>query len=113
MADPVINSTSIAQRPDVYIEPGTGPAMQPFRPPGFEDEFGTLTIDDDDVDNYGEAFVPPQGEGSEAGAGLQPPDVFTIISQTPRIATDGRTVMDVVVNIGDTLGATSFELRFI
>jgi hypothetical protein len=111
MAESQISSTQIVQRPDVYIEPGTGPSIVPFRVESGNDEFGILSIENEpgELDD----FTPPMGDADGSGSGLQPPDYFQVISQTARIAPDGTTVMDLIVEIGDVLGATGYELRYV
>lgn len=42
---------------------------------------------------------------------LNTPTGLIIVSQTPRIGSDGRTVVDVVFDVSDVAGATDYEIR--
>lgn len=43
--------------------------------------------------------------------GLQPPDTVTIIEQVFRKGADGRTVVDLVIEVEDVPGAQTYEVR--
>ena len=43
--------------------------------------------------------------------GLDAPRYLTIISQTARITSDGKTLIDVVLEVEDVPGATHYEIR--
>jgi len=47
-----------------------------------------------------------------AGAiGLQPPENITIVEQIVRKASDGRSLVDLVIEVEDMPGATEYEVR--
>lgn len=43
--------------------------------------------------------------------GLQPPETVTVIEQITRKGADGRSVVDLVVEVQDMPGATEYEVR--
>jgi shikimate 5-dehydrogenase len=43
--------------------------------------------------------------------GLEPPANITIVSQTVKVAADGRFVVDVVIDVEDAPGVTTYESR--
>ena len=58
----------------------------------------------DDTD--GEVDVPDDGSDD-----LATPSWLNVVSQTARSSSDGRTVVDVVVEVEDILGALTYEVR--
>lgn len=44
-------------------------------------------------------------------AGLQPPSTITVVDQVFRKGADGRTVVDLIIEVPDMPGATEYEIR--
>lgn len=47
----------------------------------------------------------------DGGIDLATPSWMNVVSQTPRSSSDGRTVVDVVIEVEDVLGALTYEVR--
>jgi len=66
----------------------------------------------DEVD-YGEMGGDYYTYGGDTGSTdlLYPPDSVTVVSQTVRISADGRAVVDVVLEIDDTISGVTYDVR--
>lgn len=65
------------------------------------DELG-LGIDDTDLS--------AEGEANNLSNGLMPPDYVSVISQVMRQTSDGRYVVDIILDVEDIPGATNYEV---
>src|SRR5690349_9276582 len=76
-----------------------------FIPDGVDEfEYQSESVEDDASEEYDEI-----GEETDE---LSPVYTITIVSQTPKKSDDGlSTVVDVVVEVTDTVGADNYELR--
>lgn len=70
-------------------------------------------VPDDAIDIQVETLGDDESDLDEdvTAASLETPDVFSIISQTVRIGSDGRQVIDVVFEVEDVSGASGYEIR--
>lgn len=105
MAANPISSNSIVKRPEVYIEPGTGPSIQPLREPQDTDQGAML--------DEGEVILPSDDIIGTIPGTISAPENLTVISQTIRVLPDGTSVVDVVLDVEEVLGASRYEVRFI
>lgn len=66
----------------------------------------TVEYDEFQQGEDGEGF----GDQSGLGSGLLPPDYVNVVSQVMRQTTDGRYVVDVILDVEDVPGVTGFEV---
>lgn len=70
-----------------------------------------VNVDYDEV-SYDEAGNDDTGSGTDAnGDTLYPPDSVTLVSQTVRITADGRTVVDVILEIDNSAAGIIYDVR--
>lgn len=112
-----IKDTQIVNAPPVVIDPAfflpsdvVGVIISETSTPSEKEEDEILEAQLTDETNSGDA-----GENVASPTGtddaLYPPSWFTVISQTNRISTDGRSVVDVVVELETIPGSINYELR--
>lgn len=90
-----------------------------FAPPGVvdvryinDDETDGLYVDDSEGDVSGvDAEVLDDPVVDSQPGGLEPPANITIVSQTVKVAADGKFVVDVVIDVDDMPGVSSYETR--
>ena len=75
-----------------------------------------IVVDSDDIIDVDEtapdtSFPEDENTDDDTPEGLPTPEVLTIISQTVRIAPDGKAVVDVVIEITDVAGPTEYDIR--
>lgn len=80
---------------DVSVDPSAGDTL---------DEIGGAVID------VGDGEVLPT-DGQPTTNYLQAPSTMSIVSQTVKVAPDGRFVVDVVIDVEDVPGAANYEVR--
>lgn len=110
-----IKDTQIVTAPPVVIDPAfflppdvIGVIVSETSVPSEREEDEVLEAQViDEVTEGGENVASPEG----AADALVPPSWMTVISQTGRIARDGRSVVDVVVELEDIPGSLNYELR--
>jgi hypothetical protein len=86
-----------------------------------EDAGDSATTRDDDGDivpvNYDNSdYYGSEEESAEAGTGavspfISPPDTVVVVSQQARVTSDGRTVIDVTLDVQDVPGAVNYDVR--
>lgn len=106
-----ISGSQVKIKTDAVIDPNF------FLPPGVIDmrystEQDVSSEDDYTSDEEVDVTVVEVGvtDNSQADT-LTPPDNITIISQTVKISPDGHEVVDVVLEVDDIPGVTSYEVR--
>lgn len=72
------------------------------------DSDGVLSDEDLAVESGSVDTVDEDGEGGEV---LPTPQWMTIIEQQVRISTDGKAVIDVVIELEDVSGTTEYDIR--
>ena len=92
-----------------------------FSPPGVVDvryindneTDGLYTDDSEDTVVDGSDSESPDDliVNNPVSIGLQPPSNVTVVSQTVKVATDGRFVVDVVIDVEDMPGVNNYETR--
>lgn len=56
-------------------------------------------------------FIEGIGEDLTGAETLLPPEMVTVVSTSARQAPDGRTVIDVVIEVEDVPGITQYDIR--
>ena len=109
-----LSTSQVKQKPAVVIDPNF------FLPPNIIDMRHPIETDpnqeDGDEDTGGAGEVSendnvidvPTGETT---SGLYPPDNITIVSQEVHVGADGTSVVDVVIDVQDSPGAVSYDVR--
>jgi hypothetical protein len=114
-----IKDTNVVKTPEVVLHPTF------FFPPGVVDiSSGTSeSTDEDDVTYDDSASVDVVTDSAEdstettiidddgSAEQLPTPQWMTIISQEVRISSDGKAVIDVVIELEDVTGATEYDVR--
>ena len=76
-----------------------------------EDTGEVVNVEYDDMSG-GETPMGDTDAGDDAsGDTLYPPDSITLISQTVRIGADGRAVVDVVLEIDNSVAGVTYDVR--
>ncbi len=114
-----IKDSNVIKTPEVVLNPLF------FIPPGVVDvRTGTGDVTDEDGSSFDDVsdlqvidvddaitdpdLVDGDSDGTEAPA---TPQWMSIIGQEVRIATDGRAVVDVVIELEDVTGASEYDIR--
>jgi len=66
-------------------------------------EYDESALGSDDGDSSG-------ADSGDTSSGLRPPDYVTVISQVMRLTSDGRYVVDIILDVEDIPGATTYEV---
>jgi hypothetical protein len=106
----VVNKQPVVLDPNFFAPPGVVDVryVNDSETDGLYSEGETIN----DVLVDGELAVPDDiTQVSESAAGLQPPASVTIVSQTVRVAADGRFAVDVTIEVDDVPGITNYETR--
>ena len=74
------------------------------------DETGEVISVDYDEWEIGENEATDEGESNNPGSGLLPPDWVQVITQVMRQTSDGRYVVDVILEVEDIPGVTGYEV---
>lgn len=95
--------------PNLEIPVGLKNAKEIVRP-DIDHEYPepNATISDQD-DSLGDDESELDEDENDEELGV--PSYFTVISQSVRTATDGRTVIDVVIDVEEIAGAINYEVR--
>jgi hypothetical protein len=70
-----------------------------------------INVDYDEV-SYGESSTDDADSGGTTTSDmLYPPDSVTLVSQTVRITSDGRTVVDVILEVDNAAAGVTYDVR--
>ena len=120
-----IKDSQIIKVPDIVIDPqffvpddviGVRPAEELEQVPNDPDlenleiPFDDLYDENEDGTSYDDEATFSDDVTDDPDA-LDTPSGLTVLSQTVRMSTDGRAVVDVTFNVDDIIGATNYEIR--
>lgn len=115
----VKHSQPIALDPNFFLPPNV--VDMRYVDPDVESDSATtradngevVNVDYDEVD-FSELSSQPDDDGAGQGSApflIQPPDSLSVISQQVRVTSDGRFVVDVILEVEDIAGVVQYDVR--
>jgi hypothetical protein len=103
----VVNKQPVVLDPNFFLPPG----VVDVRHVNDTETDGLYSDESDDTIAEGDVESPVDSVVDGNNDVLQPPGEITIVSQTVKVADDGKFAVDVVIDVEEIPGVTNYETR--